>query len=100
MRWTSVSSEASPVTAVGRVCGTSASSAPSVSTICTRSSRAMPVRSSQKVRHRNDGSEPCTITRSRSAPGTRAAWIVGAGHSTTLLSPSLSRIVGRTEVKS
>ena len=52
------------------------------------------------MRQRNDGSEPWTITRSRSAPGTRAAWMVGAGHSTTLLSPSLNRIVGRTDVKS
>ena len=40
----------------GRVCGTSASSAPSVTTICTPSASASSTIAAQKVRQRNDGS--------------------------------------------
>ena len=57
-RATSAASEASPVTATGRVWGTSASSAPSVTTSCVPSASATSTISRVKPRQRNDGSLP------------------------------------------
>ena len=57
----------------GRVCGTSASSAPSVTTIWTPSASARSTIEAQKVRQRIDGSGPPSSTRSRGARGTRAS---------------------------
>jgi hypothetical protein len=47
-----------PLIATGRLCGTSASSAPSVITIFTPRSRAVPITSSVKRRQRSEGSTP------------------------------------------
>ena len=49
---------------------------------------------------RSDGSTPCSITRSPSAPGISAAVIAFAGHSIFRVRPSVRRTVGRTAVKS
>ena len=57
----------------GRLCGTSASSAPSVITMRTSRSRARATTWSQKRPQRSDGSVPWSITMSLSAPGTPAA---------------------------
>ena len=51
-RSTSASSDANAVTLTGRECGTSASSAPSVTTICTPSASASSITVSQNVRQR------------------------------------------------
>ena len=58
-----------PVIETGRVCGTSASSAPSVTTICTPSASARSTPCAQNVRQRIDGSGPASRTRSRGARG-------------------------------
>ena len=68
-RSSSAGSEAMPVIATGRVCGTSPSSAPSDTTICTPSASARSTISALNVRQRIDGSTPCTSTRSRGARG-------------------------------
>src|SRR6185312_14391685 len=91
---------ARPEIDVGRVCGTSASSAPSVRTSFTPSSPAAVTTALAKLRQRSDGSTPCTNTRSRSAVGMRAAVITVAGQSIVRAWPSTSRTVGRTAVKS
>ena len=62
----------SPVTGAGRVCGTSASSAPSVTTSSTPSSRAKSVITVANVRQRRFGSIPSSRTASRSSPSGRA----------------------------
>ena len=67
-RSTSAGSLALPVTGAGRVCGTSASRAPSVTTSSTPSSRARPTTSSQNVRQRRLGSTPSSRIASRSTP--------------------------------
>ena len=72
-RSTSASSVANAVTPTGRECGTSASSAPSVTTIWTPSTSASSITVSQNVRQRYAGSGPERITRSRGARGTRAS---------------------------
>ena len=51
-------SEARPVTLIARVCGTSASSAPSVTTSCVPSASARSITTLVNVRQRNDGSLP------------------------------------------
>ena len=84
----------------GRVCGTSASSAPSVITMRTSSSLAASTRFSQKRRQRSEGSTPRNVTRSPSAPGTGAAHTSFAGQSISRARPSVRRTVGRTAVKS
>ena len=66
----------------GRVWGTSASSAPSVTTISTFSRSAAWRMASAKVRQRRLGSIPETSTRSRSAVAAVAAMIVFSGQST------------------
>src|SRR5436190_1600593 len=63
--------------AVGRVCGTSASSAPIVSTSRTPSWLAASTTALANVRQRSDGSTPWRNTRSRSAVGIRAAAVAG-----------------------
>ena len=57
----------------GRVCGTSASSAPIVTTICTPIASASSITFSQNVRQRIAGSGPLSRIRSRGARGTRAS---------------------------
>jgi hypothetical protein len=84
----------------GRVCGTSASSAPIVITIRTPSCWATLTTFSVKRRQCSDGSTPRKVTRSPSAPGTGAAQTVLAGQSISRARPSVSRTVGRTAVKS
>ena len=84
----------------GRVCGTSASSAPSMITMRTSSSLAASTRLSQKRRQRREGSTPRKVTRSPSAPGTGAAQISLAGQSISRARPSVMCTVGRTAVKS
>jgi hypothetical protein len=58
-----------PLTGTGRVCGLSASSAPSVTTSSTSRAAATASTSSQKPRQRMFGSCPRTSTTSRSLPG-------------------------------
>jgi hypothetical protein len=89
-----------PVIATGRLCGTSASSAPSVMTICTPSSRAVEITSFVKRPQRSEGSTPWSRTRSASAPETGATENEFSGHSISRTSPSVSLTVGRTAVKS
>ena len=84
----------------GRVWGTSASSAPSVTTISTPSRSAASSTPPANVRQRRFGSIPETSTRSRSAVGASAARIVFSGQSTSRVWPSVIRIVGRVTWKS
>jgi len=70
-----------PVIDTGRLCGTSASRAPSVMTIPTPSAFAVSTTCAVKRDQRSDGSVPCSITRSCSAPGTSAAETELAGQS-------------------
>ena len=93
-------SDPMPVIDTGRLWGTSASSAPSVTTIPTSSSVAAWRTVSVKRRQRSEGSTPSSITRSRSAPGTEAAEMEFSGQSISRVWPSLRRTVGRTAVKS
>ena len=58
-----------PVTGAGRVCGTSASSEPNVTTRSTPRSARARARGSQNVFQRRFGSMPSRITASRPAPG-------------------------------
>jgi hypothetical protein len=58
---------------VGRVCGTSARSAPSVTTSCVPSTSATSVMVREKVFQRMEGSLPATRMRSRGARGMRAS---------------------------
>ena len=68
---TSSGSVAEPVTGAGRVCGTSASSAPSVTTSSTPSSCASSVIAPVKARQLRFGSIPSRRTASRSGAGER-----------------------------
>ena len=76
----SAGSEASPVTETGRVWGTSASSAPSVTTSWAPSASTSSTISFENVRQRNEGSLPVSTIRSRGARGTRASNSSTAGH--------------------
>ena len=89
------SSEVVPVTGTGRVCGESASSAPSVTIVSTPSSWAYARRSAQKPRQRMFGSIPCTRTRSRAVPGVRTTDKRVVGHSILRVTPSGSVTIGR-----
>src|ERR671916_315335 len=80
---------------VGRVCGTSASSAPSVTISWEPSSRAASSTVRENARQRGAGSGPSSKTRSRSAPAIAAAWKTSSGHSITRARPPSSRTVGR-----
>ena len=84
----------------GRVCGTSASSAPSVTTIWQPSASARSVIEVQNVRHFIDGSGPPSRTRSRGARGTRASKISTVGQVISRVCPSVSLISGRVAWKS
>src|SRR3954454_22802638 len=84
----------------GRVCGTSASSAPRLTTSCVPVASARSTIRREKLRQRMLGSEPCTRMRSRGARGTRAANTSTAGHSISRVRPSTSRIFGRVCWKS
>jgi hypothetical protein len=99
-RSTSAWSEVIPVIPTGRLCGTSASRAPSVITMRTPRSRAVVMTSSVKRRQWSEGSTPWSITRSPSAPGTGATQNEFSGHSISRMLPSVSFTVGRTAVKS
>ena len=57
----------------GLECGTSASSAPSVTTSCVPSASARSMMILENVRQRIDGSGPDRRIRSRGARGTRAS---------------------------
>ena len=72
-RATSAGSELSPVTETGRVWGTSASSAPRVTTSWVPSASASSITILLNVRQRNEGSLPASRIRSRGALGTRAS---------------------------
>ena len=91
---------AAAVTGTGRVCGESASSAPSSTTISTPSSVKDSTSSSQNARQRMLGSIPCTSTMSRSAasgwPRT-AAWSARPGARS---GPSDTSMTGRVTWKS
>ena len=75
---------------IGRVCGTSASSAPTITTKSTSSWVACSRISAAKLDHRYDGSQPCSRIRSRLVPGTEARSIRVVGH-TILDSPVAER---------
>src|SRR3954469_16266480 len=94
-RWTSAGSVACAVTETGRECGTSASSAPSRTTIWTPSASARSTTVLENVRQRIAGSGPESRIRSRGARGTRAAWISNSGHSIVRDTPSTRRTIGR-----
>ena len=70
MRWRTFCEK---VIETGRVCGTSASSAPIVTTIWTPIASASSMTFSQKVRQRIAGSGPLSRIRSRGARGIRAS---------------------------
>src|ERR687892_92824 len=91
-------STASPVTGVGRVWGTSARNAPSVTTSPTPISRAVARNVSTNARHRTFGSTPRNTTTSRSS--TRAVENRSSGHSIRRVIPASSRTVGRVIWKS
>src|SRR3954451_8387211 len=99
-RLVSASSVASPVIGTGRECGTSASSAPSVTTSWVPRTSASSTIARENVRQRIDGSGPLSRTRSRGARGTRAAQISTSGHSISRWRPSTRWIFGRVAWKS
>ena len=88
------------MTDTGRVCGTSASSAPSVTTSWVPSTSASSTTSWQNVRQRNEGSEPAIRIRSRGARGTRASYSSTAGHTISRAWPSTILTRGRVAWKS
>lgn len=77
---------------------TSASSAPSVTTMDTPVCWASSTICSQKVRQRKFGSGPSTSR--TSLPGVDAAHTATCGHTISLVAPSASRTYGRTVEKS
>ncbi len=93
-------SEASPVTDTGRVWGTSARSAPSVTTSWVPSASASSITAPVKVRQRIDGSVPTSRIRSRGARGTRASNSSTLGHTISRVSPPTSFTLGRVAWKS
>src|SRR4051794_15966221 len=93
-------SDEKPVIDTGRECGTSASSAPSVTTSCTPSASARSMIALAIVRQRMFGSGPASSTRSRGARGTRASKNSTVGHSISRERPSTSLICGRVAWKS
>jgi len=89
-----------PVTAIGRVWGTSASRAPSVTTSWVPSASASSVMTRLNVRHFMEGSCPTSSTRSRGALGTRASYSSTSGHTIWRAWPSTSLTCGRVLWKS
>ncbi len=100
IRETRLGSEAKPLTETGRVCGTSASSAPSVTTICVPTASATSTINCVNVRQRIDGSAPLTRIRSRGARGTRTSERTTSGHSSARAPDSSRVIFGRVAWKS
>ena len=99
-RAASTSSVAEPVHRIGRECGTSPSSAPSVTTISHPVARATEITSSQNVGHRRFGSTPSSSTRSRPPCEVEPAENASAGHWISRITPSTSSTVGRAAWKS
>ena len=93
-------SEEAAVTGTGRVCGASASSAPSSTAVSTPSSSMIPTMSWQKDRQRMFGSMPWISTTSRSEPGSLASDIRVVGQLMRRVLPSTSSTVGRVTWKS
>ena len=87
-----------PVTRTGRVWGTSASSAPNVTTMSHRISEATFKTSWQNAGQPRLGSTPRSTTRSRASSGTAKNSL--AGHFNPCVTPSTSSTVGRTDWKS
>ena len=88
------------MTGTGRVCGESASSAPSRITSSTFSSAKDATSSSQKPRQRMFGSMPCTRTRSRPRPAGRARLSRVVGQTRRSVFPSVTSMTGRVTWKS
>ena len=88
------------MTEIGRVCGTSASSAPSVTTSWVPSASASSTITLLNPRQRSDGSLPTSSTRSRGARGTRASYSSTTGHTTWRVSPLTNLMRGRVSWKS
>ena len=91
---------AAAVTGAGRVCGTSASSEPNVTTRSTPRSCARPSTSCENVFQRRLGSVPSRITASRPVPGISAWKNPFSGQSSFRVSPSSSETCGRVAWKS
>ena len=89
-----------PVTGDGRVCGTSASSEPSVITSSTPNSPPRRVTRPANVRQRRFGSIPSSRIESRPAPGSGAWKNAFSGHSIWRVTPSTSETIGRVAWKS
>ena len=94
------SSVAVPLTWIGRVCGVSASSAPSVTTSSTPRSSAQASSSAQNWRHRMFGSMPRNRTTSRCEPGGRATYTWVEGHVIRRIPSSVAPTSGRLTWKS
>ena len=88
------------MSATGRVWGTSPSSAPSDTTICTPSASARSTMCAPKARQRIEGSVPWTSTRSRGARGAVASRISTVGQVIWRFSLSSSAMHGRLAWKS
>ena len=88
------------MTDTGRVWGTSASRAPSVTTSWAPSASASSTTIWQNVRQRKEGSEPVSRMRSRGARGTRASNSSTAGHTISRVWPSTILTRGRVAWKS
>ena len=84
-----------PVTRTDRVCGTSPSSAPNVTTMSQFVAPATWSTALQNDFHRTLGSTPRTTTRSRSGNGTAKHSV--AGHVTDAAMPSTMCRVGRRD---
>ena len=88
------------MTDTGRLCGTSASSAPSSTAIWTPSASARSTTVRLNALQRNAGSGPDSRIRSRGARGMRTAWTSNSGQSIVRVTPSSSRTIGRVVWKS
>jgi hypothetical protein len=93
-------SEAVPLTGTGRVCGLSASSAPSVMTSSTSSWAAIVTSSSQKPRQRMFGSRPAHEHHVAVGVGQRQTETRVVGQVIRRVAPSTSETCGRLTWKS
>ncbi len=93
-------SEAAAATGTGRVCGESASSAPSSTTVCTPRSVKDCTSSAAKPRQRMLGSMPCTRTTSRPMSSGVATDSRVVGQTSRSVRPSDTSITGRVTWKS
>src|SRR5665647_1310299 len=87
-------------TGIGRLCGTSASRAPRVTTVVTPRRSAVSSTSEQNRRHRMDGSMPWTSATTSPEPGRVAAVTDVLGHAITRRPSSPTPTVGRLTWKS